>query len=242
MYNSLILKRQFNTDVEIVQCGHENCVKSHSFGPAVRDHFLIHYVISGWGIFESGSVTYHLKEGGGFLICPDELTYYEADSKTPWEYIWVGFKGVKARELLGRAGLSAKTPVFSDKKAKSFFEDMIRAQNARECELVILSRLYSFIAHLAQNSTSRPEKSESVKQQYVNQAMQYIQNNYVSKISINSIASKIGLNRSYFFEIFKEQTGMSPRQYLIDFRMERACRPPFRNKFKNSRHCALRRL
>lgn len=222
--NSIILKRQFNTDVEIVQCGYEDCEKSHSFGPAVRDHYLIHYVTSGCGIFESNSVTYHLKEGDGFLICPDMLTYYESDSKTPWEYIWVGFKGIKARELLIRAGLSEKAPIFSDKKVKCFFEDMIRSQNGKECELVILSKFYSFIAHLAQNNTLRPKNIESIKQQYVNQAVQYIKNNYVNKISINLIASKIGLNRSYFFEIFKEQTGMSPQQYLIAFRMEKACR------------------
>ena len=34
-------------DLNLYQFGWEKCVPMHRFGPAVRNHFLFHYVISG---------------------------------------------------------------------------------------------------------------------------------------------------------------------------------------------------
>lgn len=38
-------------DLLVYQCGREECTPAHSFGPAIRDHFLIHYIIEGSGTF-----------------------------------------------------------------------------------------------------------------------------------------------------------------------------------------------
>lgn len=74
-------------------CGHEHCQPGHSFGPAVRPHYLIHVVLSGKGIFKHQGHTYSLKSGDSFLIKPMDSTYYEADRNNPWEYAWIGFNG-----------------------------------------------------------------------------------------------------------------------------------------------------
>lgn len=37
-------------DLGLYQFGYEQCEPAHSFGPAVRNHFLFHYIISGTGI------------------------------------------------------------------------------------------------------------------------------------------------------------------------------------------------
>ena len=36
-------------DLSLFQFGREKCSPAHSFGPAVRNHYLFHYVISGTG-------------------------------------------------------------------------------------------------------------------------------------------------------------------------------------------------
>ena len=61
------------TDIYPVQYGEEQCNRNHSFGPCVRSNYLLHYVYSGKGIFQTENNTYHLHKGQMFLISPNQL-------------------------------------------------------------------------------------------------------------------------------------------------------------------------
>jgi hypothetical protein len=103
-------------DLSIFQFGYEECDSLHSFGPAMRNHFLFHYILSGRGRLIStndrgDSVEYHLEDGQGFLIWPGQHNTYIADEKNPWIYAWVEFDGMKAREFVIQSGLTYNTPV-----------------------------------------------------------------------------------------------------------------------------------
>ena len=55
-------------DLGLYQFGWEHCEPSHSFGPAMRNHFLFHYVISGTGTLiaensKKESISYSIKSG-----------------------------------------------------------------------------------------------------------------------------------------------------------------------------------
>ena len=113
MKSDILVQRLHNTDLNVYQCGHHDCEPGHAYGPAVRDHYLIHYIYSGCGKFYFDGNTYSLHAGDGFLIVPDKITYYQADSKDPWSYSWIGFNGLKAESYLNSANLSAKNPIFT---------------------------------------------------------------------------------------------------------------------------------
>ncbi|MDD6269255.1 MAG: AraC family ligand binding domain-containing protein, partial [Oscillospiraceae bacterium] len=104
-------------DLGLFQFGREKCSPGHSFGPAARNHFLFHYVISGKGVLniheKDGTLTSHpVKSMQGFMIFPDQITTYIADAETPWEYVWVEFDGLRVRGLLKSAGITEKEPVY----------------------------------------------------------------------------------------------------------------------------------
>ena len=50
----------------------------------------------------------------------------------------------------------------------------------------------------------------------------YIQNHYSYPLQVGEIADYVGINRSYLYTLFKEQSGMSPKEYLTNFRITRA--------------------
>ena len=95
-----------NTPLEIYFCGREQCAAGHSFGPAVRPHYLIHFILSGQGRYHVNGDIHHLQAGDAFLIYPGETTFYEADEKNPWEYAWIGFGGESCRALLSSCAFS----------------------------------------------------------------------------------------------------------------------------------------
>ena len=81
-------------------CGQEDCGPGHSFGPAMRPHYLLHVIFHGKGIYQCGGHTYHLKAGDAFLIRPMDSIYYRADTSDPWSYAWAGFDGSACKEIL----------------------------------------------------------------------------------------------------------------------------------------------
>lgn len=79
--NIVVNNEEYN-GINPIQCGFESCEKGHFFGPAIRTHWLIHFVESGKGIFRINNKEYTVKSGEMFVIPPFVETYYEADQKT----------------------------------------------------------------------------------------------------------------------------------------------------------------
>lgn len=90
-----LLKPKFK-DFHLCFCGFAECKPLHSYGPAARPNYILHYVMKGKGIYQVGETKYPLKEGQAFLIEPESLTFYQADKTDPWSYLWVGFGGTEA--------------------------------------------------------------------------------------------------------------------------------------------------
>ena len=60
-------------DIGLYQYGWEHCAPAHSFGPAARNHYIFHYVISGTGTLMADNsagetITYQVKSGQGFML------------------------------------------------------------------------------------------------------------------------------------------------------------------------------
>lgn len=102
-------------------CGCSKTEPLHSFGPALKPHYMIHYVLSGKGIFRIGGREYPLEAGSGFLITPGELAFYQSDEREPWTYVWVGFSGSGAGNFVNYMGLSVRHPVFHSERSDELY-------------------------------------------------------------------------------------------------------------------------
>lgn len=229
MLEKIYVDKPDHTDLNMYRCGIEDCNPGHSWGPALRDHYIIHYITGGKGTYSINNITYKLEKGWGFLIPPNTVINYQADMEDPWSYCWVGFHGLKAEVYLKRANISGEKPVFEynrDSALRDCINQMIETKELKKSsDIKLLSLLYSFLALLveASGTTADPDTGETRKEQYVKKAIDYIKINYTQKISINEVACGIGIDRSYLFSLFKEFLNMSPQEFLIKFRMDKAC-------------------
>ncbi len=214
------------SDLSLTFCGYADCQPGHSFGPAVRPNYIIHFILRGKGSYQIGGSTYPLKAGQGFLIEPDVLTYYRADEQEPWSYLWVGFAGRNAAQYLGDLGLGAGRVVFSSaygEELKGIVLKML-AQNCTspESDYVLQSLLYGFFGVIARDAGIVRTRYRELENQYVRRAVEFIRNNYPDHIKVSDVARYVGITRSYLYTIFMKTFGTPPQEYLMNYRLTRA--------------------
>ena len=219
-------------DLCMYQFGYEKCDPGHSFGPATRNHYLFHYVLSGTGtlmadVAKGITQTYSVKSGQGFMIFPGQINTYIADERLPWEYMWIEFDGLRIKEALGVTDLCKNAPVYhshSKELREKLADEMLYIVNhPNESSFHLIGHLYLFIDYLLQSAKStKLVSSGRMSDYYIKEAINYIEQNFQNNISIEDIAAVCGINRSYFGKIFRNSIGRSPQEFLMNYRMVKA--------------------
>lgn len=219
-------------DLGLYQYGWEQCEPAHAFGPAARNHYIFHYVISGTGKLMANdsnglTQTYSIKSGQGFMLFPGQICTYVADQNLPWEYTWVEFDGLRARETVEVAGLSKDHPVYrassKDLRQLMMQEMLYIAENPEESPLHLIGHLYLFLDYFTRSAASaRARRTDRIRDFYIKEALSFIEQNFQNNISVEDIASFCGLNRSYFGKIFHDTIGKAPQEFLMNYRMAKA--------------------
>ena len=213
MIRDILLTNRHFLDVNPVSCGEEECESGHKFGPAQRNYFLVHYVFSGRGTFYTHGRDYSLSAGDIFLIRPGEWTVYEADEKEPWHYLWIGFDSSVSQGDWTRhdvRSILGNDVIFRDIKEK--------IENISEKELFLCGKIFELLSVLSRSDSPKRAATE----EYVLQAQNYIETNYMNPIRVEELADSLNLNRSYFSTSFRKMVGSSPQKYLVDYRLQKA--------------------
>ena len=221
--------------LSVYNVGYQLCDAGYQWGPGIRDHYLIHYIISGKGTYEVHHEVHSLSAGDAFLVYPNTEVIYRADAKNPWEYAWVGFTGSDAGngfehavEMTGR--LYTTLALFLKSSAKK--DTQLTSATYVRKSIEYISANYSYpitvedIAAYVGLSRSHLFRSfELVLQQSpkeyltdfrMKQACYLLEH---SNLSITAIANSVGFdNGLYFSKTFHKKKGASPKAYRIKIR------------------------
>ncbi len=210
--------------VNLYYYGHEKCPPGHFFGPAVRQHYLMHFILDGQGIYKVNDKSYAVSKGMAFLIYPGETTFYQADEISPWEYIWIAMDGDDIERLIAAYHSPVNKYLF---KAANYSQsaDLFRSfadvnnLNLTKDKDKFIGLIYLIFSSFEKNCNTGAFESDL---DYYNRSCKYIRLNYGYNISITDIAENVGLERSYLYRIFMKYAYISPKHYLTKVKVESA--------------------
>ncbi len=223
MYSLTYVLKKCNVLLSVVEYGWEVHGPGSSYGPAERDYYILHFITKGKGRFVVDGKEYVVKKGDCFLIPTKLTTYYEADNKNPYTYYWVGFDGIEAKELLEKSGLIInENYVIHPKNYNALFEIFsnfdVATTNNSAIPYHLIAKLYMLFSEImSEQSVEYTQVSN-----YVDLAINYMNMNYSKKISIELLSRIVGIERTYFYRLFKDATKTSPKEYLSNLRIEKA--------------------
>lgn len=212
-------------DLRLYEIGIQRCAPSYSFGPIIRDRYILHYVFEGEGVLRIDDKELKVKSNSFFLLPPDVLVQYQADEKNPWQYAWIHFHGFKSTEIVKSIGMTRKEPVYVPIEENSQLKDaVINLIMYKENEYACIGYMYILFDKM-NRWTRHVEKKAGTNlrtMNYMREAIQYINTKYCESIMVQQIADHCGVDRAYLSKIFKYATGNTLQEYLIQFRIKRA--------------------
>lgn len=181
----------------------------------------IHYITKGKGYFNGKLLT----AGEGFVCFQNQTVCYYPDADDPWEYVWMNVEGETVNAKNCRCDIRDNCFRFSYDAHFEHTVSYIMAEKYEYAYPMQNNKMFEVICAdlmLAMHFAKEETAEYSCRKRHVELAKQYMHSNYHLHISMEKLAQRLFLSSGYLRNIFYMEEGVSPQQYLIAVRMERA--------------------
>ena len=217
-----------NFEMNVDECGIEQGIPGLGYNYEVLKNAVIHYVTKGYGTFKFNGKVYNLKQGDIFILLKGMQVEYVASIDDPWEYYWIGFSGSNANEYLNRTSITNSCVANCEENTKIpqiilHMCEISKTDNpSKSDDILLLKELYSLLYALIEEFPKPFEYKDKELHTYIQDALNFINSNYMHSITVQEIADYVNLSRSYLYKMFIKNLGISPQRYLINLRMYKA--------------------
>jgi len=192
----------------------------------VLHEYQINYITEGSGVFETETDQFQVVPGSMLILRPGMWHRYRPDTTIGWNEHYIGFNGLFCENLFHEGFFQYGKPViyvgFQESLLKLFFEilQLVKdektghQQVAAANTILLLSKMLSVVKN--------QEFSGKSIERTIRKACLYFRENLNSNINIEQLASDLNVGYSYFRQMFKRYTGISPTQYHLSLRIQKA--------------------
>ncbi len=178
-------------------------------------HWKYYWNPNGRGAVRVGEQRFSLRQDKALLISPG--TQFEPDSPEPMDHFFLHFSYSGPSTRIFRMGVY-EVDADSEKAAKVYDTVMLGEAIAFEAQLTCLSILFGALAELPRGAVER-----EVSDNRIAEWIQRIDLEPENAPSNEVYAASVGLHSQSAIRLFRQQTGMTPRQYVLQRRLEKAC-------------------
>lgn len=216
---------------------------SWSMEPNRHEFYEMVYIKKGNAVFEIAGYPAELGPNDIIIIKPNQFHKFIVKSQSGCEFIVLNFKFVSKFDMhLSGVSLEYFLDFVSGKESGAFIKLKVSQKNEiinilnrilKEKEnpdigsgllnYMLVMELFVLISRALKMEWEDSIKNKSSKlKELIQVSVSYINNNYEREISLKDIAQYVFLSTSYFTRAFKEEMGISPINYLLKTRIERA--------------------
>jgi len=223
--NSLAELDRSKNSLYIKSVGRSAYAAGDGWGPGIRSHYLLCYVVKGRATYFLDDKRFDLETGDSFLIPPHRLICIQAHPQYAWEYIKVGFAGDSVDGFIRRTGLYEE-PVCrcgSGVDVQGYMEAMERSYGVKPWQrLAAVGHLCGLLSELVRRAWPEKEKLEA-NWDCARLAAEYIIDHYEEPITVEGLADYTAFIHSSLYRKFIKRYGISPKRFLVEFRVQKAC-------------------
>ncbi len=220
------LENRFNFvlpgELNMYYCGKREKTLHHTYGPMIRDHFLLVFVLEGHGVLEIRDRKMPFGAGQMLAIFPNENVYYQVNEGEAWTIKWIGVYGDLVGKYLENLKVTAEFPILNVEELEQVEEILdeiftVSANHALGDKIRCIGLIHCVFSLLAKHTPNKENRYE-----WITEAKQFMRNHYEDNITISDVARALNFERSYFSRKYKEITGQSPGEALIQLRIRKA--------------------
>jgi AraC-like DNA-binding protein len=204
--------------------GHPSIYQPVATGRVLNDYQLI-FVTRGRGIFVSEQEESAVEEGTVIAVFPDVRHAYHPDPETGWEEYWVGFQGASVARLSSSGFHSPEHPLYRiglQPAILSIFEDIFRTVKVQAPFYQLRAGALVFFLLAEIHSMERKSEQQGDTERLIERAKFLMRENIYGSLDLDAIGERLGAGKARFYEAFKSYTGMTPYQYFINLKINRA--------------------
>lgn len=225
---TILSSAEKNPHLKLLQVGWDRCAPGYTY-TNFRDMYIIHFVKSGYGTFETNGKRYNIQPNDAFIVRPNTMALHTADTKDPWEIYFFAFGGDLAKYLVEKTAFKDGIISFAienDEIWKAIYDIAIELNDNSLSEMHNLEYLFKMLSFFETDNTSFSAEAENYDPyyKYIYAVKKYISFNFSKTIKISDIAKQLNINRSHLYRVFKESTGKSIEEYLVSTRINEARR------------------
>ncbi|HEY0271863.1 MAG TPA: AraC family transcriptional regulator [Chitinophaga sp.] len=203
---------------------------SHTFtwnkGRILDDYYLI-FISQGQGTFESsGTGAFDIRAGTCFFLYPGMWHRYKPDPHSGWEEYWVGFRGYYPDYLMAQGFLGKKNQfiyVGPHEYLQQLFHKLLECVRASMAGYhQVISGITLEILGLVNSISLHETPGADPSGRFIDQAKFRMRESIENPIEIQQLLQDIPVSYSKFRKDFKKTTGLSPNQYYLDIRLNKA--------------------